>query len=437
MKIDSSTVGMESARSYRSTSTTFRRFAILNYRQELTGGNGGLHTAVGGNAGNAGQNAGNAANTGNHTGNGGSAGIISGNNAGKEDPAGKADSSDGGSGEATEGLAEQNAAALRDWQSRLQTSGSSATVRSSASQTLANIRQTTIRYIFDLLFSARRNRLNQWMQNNGIQTVDNQTSAGWQEGQQGYTGNSGGVYDQNGFQKLEPGTRTQTLKVLNYNQAVIQTEAESTSFSTVGTVRTADGREINFNVNVGMSRSFQQYYEQDLQLMSFTMCDPLVINLDTDVAELSDQTFYFDIDGDGEKDEVSQLGKGSGYLALDKNGDGMINDGSELFGTSSGNGFADLAKYDEDGNGWIDENDAIWDKLKIWCKDENGNDVLYRLADKGVGAICLQNAATDFTLKGQEGQTRGAIRNTGVFLYENGSAGTIQHVDVAKYYAQA
>lgn len=434
MKIDSSTVGMESARSYRSTSTTFRRFAILNYRQELTGGNGGLHTAVGGNTANAGQNAGNAGTT---AGNGGSTGTSSGNSAGKADPTGKADNSDGGSGEATEGLAEQNAAALRDWQSRLQTSGSSVTVRSSASQTLANIRQTTIRYIFDLLFSARRNRLNQWMQNNGIQTVDNQTSTGWQEGQQGYTGNSGGVYDQNGFQKLEPGTRTQTLKVLNYNQAVIQTEAEFTSFSTVGTVRTADGREINFNVNVGMSRSFQQYYEQDLQLMSFTMCDPLVINLDTDVAELSDQTFYFDIDGDGEKDEVSQLGKGSGYLALDKNGDGMINDGNELFGTSSGNGFADLAKYDEDGNGWIDENDAIWNKLKIWCKDENGNDVLYRLADKGVGAICLQNAATDFTLKGQEGQTRGAIRNTGVFLYENGCAGTIQHVDVAKYYAQA
>ena len=275
------------------------------------------------------------------------------------------------------------------------------------------------------------------MQNNGIQTVDSQISRDWQNNGQEYVNNSNGQFYQNGSGSLEKGTRTQTLKVLNYNKAVSQTETEATNFSTVGTVRTADGREINFNVNVGMSRSFQQYYEEDLHLMSFTMCDPLVINLDTDVAELSDQTFYFDIDGDGEKDEVSQLGKGSGYLALDKNGDGVINDGSELFGTSSGNGFADLAAYDEDGNGWIDENDAIWSKLKIWCKDENGNDVLYRLADKGVGAICLQNAATDFTLKGQEGQTRGAIRNTGVFLYENGNVGTVQHVDVAKYYAQA
>ena len=182
-----------------------------------------------------------------------------------------------------------------------------------------------------------------------------------------------------------------------------------------------------------MSREFQQYYREDLELASFTMCDPLVINLDTDVAQLEDQTFYFDIDADGELDEISSLGAGSGYLALDKNGDGIINDGSELFGTSSGNGFADLAKYDEDGNGWIDENDAIWDKLKIWTKDENGNDVLYRLADKGVGAICLQNVSTDFTQKGASGQTLGAIRNTGVFLYENGNVGTVQHVDVAKY----
>ncbi len=223
------------------------------------------------------------------------------------------------------------------------------------------------------------------------------------------------------------------LQLLGAGQAGIQIEAEDTAFTTKGTVRTSDGREISFNVNVGMSRRFQQYYQEEFQQASVDLCDPLVINLDTDVAELSDQTFYFDIDGDGELDEISQLGAGSGYLALDKNGDGIINDGNELFGTSSGNGFADLAKYDEDGNGWIDENDAIWDKLKIWCKDENGNDVLYRLADKGVGAICLQNVATDFALKGQEGQTKGAIRNTGVFLYENGNVGTVQHVDVAKY----
>ena len=84
------------------------------------------------------------------------------------------------------------------------------------------------------------------------------------------------------------------------------------------------------------------------------MCDPLVINLDGNIAELSDQTFLFDLDGDGEMDEISELSAKSGFLALDKNGDGTINDGTELFGTRSGNGFQDLSAYDTDHNGFID-----------------------------------------------------------------------------------
>ncbi len=386
MKIDSSTMAMESARSYRAASVSMRRFTVLNVRGELTGGGAALDAAVEGGAQDAGEDAGKSA-----------------------DPEGAA----------------QQAAALQDWQVRLQ-AGFNRTVRSAASETLANIRQTTVRYIFDILFNARRNRLNQWRQNKGIPA-------------NGSAQNGGGALQasaQKGQQSVDTGTFTVNMKALTYVKQTIQIEAEDTSFSTVGKVRTSDGREIDFNVNVGMSRRFQQSFQESLQ-MGFTMCDPLVINLDTDIASLSDQTFYFDIDADGEMDEISQLGPGSAYLALDKNGDGKINDGSELFGTASGNGFADLAAYDEDGNGWIDENDAIWDKLKIWCKDEEGNDVLYRLADKGVGAICLQNAATDFTLKGQAGQTQGAIRNSGVFLYENGNVGTVQHVDVAKYEAKA
>jgi len=392
---------MESARSYRETSVTFRRFTIADYRQDLAQSGGNLNTAVGSGTGNAQDT--------------------------EKKPEKKADEN------------VQQTTALQDWQGRLQKPGSNVLTRSNVGQTLAKIRQTTIRYIFDILFSARKYRFNPWMQGDNTSAADEWSSsedsgAQQQYGQQAGTNDAGTVYGN--LLQAQPAL-TASLKVLNYSQDTLRIEAEDTAFSTVGTVRTADGREINFNVNVGMSREFQQHFVDDLQLSAFKMCDPLVINLDTDTAEFSDQTFYFDIDADGEKDEISRLGAGSGYLALDKNGDGQINDGSELFGTASGNGFADLAEYDEDGNGWIDENDAIWDKLKIWVKDKDGNDVLYRLADKGVGAICLQNVSTDFTLKGQGGQTRGAVRSSGVFLYENGNVGTVQHVDVAKYDAQA
>lgn len=390
MIIDSSKVGMESARSYRKASATMRRFVITDYQDEPAQGNNALNAAVSGNAQ---------------------------NSATTEEKEGE--------------KAEQNGNTLQDWQARFQAATTRMNIRSSASRTMEDFRQTTIRYIFDLLFSKRKSRLNRWMEDRGLQTSD--TSSQLNQGSWMTYSGSGQKAGYESASLTIGRNPTVSMKVLNYSQETFQIEAEDTEFSTVGTVRTADGREINFNVNVGMSRQFQQTFREDLELASFTMCDPLVINLDTDVASLSDQTFYFDIDADGELDEVSQLGTGSGYLALDKNGDGVINDGSELFGTASGNGFADLAKYDEDGNGWIDENDAIWNKLKIWMKDEKGNDVLYRLADKGVGAICLQNVSTDFTLTGQGGQTNGAIRNSGVFLYENGNIGTVQHVDVAKY----
>lgn len=323
----------------------------------------------------------------------------------------------GENGETTE-AAEQKLYTLEDWQNSLSAKVKRVNIRATRSEsTLAEFRQLTVRYIFSLLFP------NKW----GT-TEDYLKELGYGDGTGSQNSNAGVVSGQETLASFGG-----TVRVLNYTQESYFYEQESTSFSTVGTVRTSDGREINFNVEVGMSREFTQTFREQIDALSFTMCDPLVLNLDTDVAELSDQKFFFDIDADGTKDEVSMLDAASGYLALDKNHDGVVNDGNELFGTKSGDGFADLQEYDEDGNGWIDENDDIWSKLQIWCKDENGKDVLYRLADKGVGAICLQKAATDFTLQGAQGQTNGAIRSTGVFLYENGNVGTVQHVDVAKY----
>ena len=209
-------------------------------------------------------------------------------------------------------------------------------------------------------------------------------------------------------------------------------EKESMSFSTTGTVVTADGREISFNMNVGMSRSFAQYYKQESENV-IAMCDPLVINLNDDVVGLSDQKFFFDLDCDGKEEEISTLETGNAFLALDHNKDGTINDGSELFGAKTGKGFGDLAQYDEDGNGWIDEADSVFDKLKIWVKDENGADKLYTLKEKGLGAIYLGSESTDYTLRSAStGEVNGQIRRSGVFLYENGMAGTIAHIDMAK-----
>lgn len=208
------------------------------------------------------------------------------------------------------------------------------------------------------------------------------------------------------------------------------TEAESTTFATTGIVRTADGRDINFNMEVSMSRAFTASINS-LEVESYIKTDPLIINLDTDIGSVSDQKFFFDLNADGKEEEISFAGKGSGFLALDRNDDGKINDGSELFGTKSGDGFKDLAAYDEDGNGWIDENDAVFSQLKIWTKDEEGNDRLIRLRDADVGAIYLGNADTQFSLKDDDHKLNGELKKTGIYLHESsGEVGTVNHVDL-------
>ena len=210
------------------------------------------------------------------------------------------------------------------------------------------------------------------------------------------------------------------------------TEMEYTAFQSQGCVKTQDGREITFGIEVEMSRAFCEKYDSVFVQDVPVTCDPLVFNLEGDIGKISDQKFLFDLNVDGTAEENSFTEQGSGFLALDKNKDGEINDGSELFGTKSGDGFKDLAEYDEDGNGWIDENDAIFDDLSIWTLNEAGEKVQISLKTADVGAIYLGSASTEFSLKNEETHdTNGIIRKTGVFLKESGGAGTVQHIDLA------
>ncbi len=227
------------------------------------------------------------------------------------------------------------------------------------------------------------------------------------------------------------GSQAWGIENLHYETETYYSHEQSASFQAQGQVVTADGRTIDFNMNVHMSSRFEAYYKESFDLQrAVNLCDPLVINLDSSPATVSDQTFYFDLDGDGIEENIHKLNSGSGYLALDKNNDGKINDGSELFGTASGDGFADLAKYDEDNNGWIDENDEIWKHLKIWVQTDQGPQ-LYSLADKGVGAICLNKMPTYYTQYGKSGEVNAVVRSTGMFLYEDGRSGSVQHLDLA------
>ncbi|MBB1072963.1 VCBS repeat-containing protein [Rhodoferax sp. 4810] len=208
-------------------------------------------------------------------------------------------------------------------------------------------------------------------------------------------------------------------------------ESESTQFTAAGVVTTADGREITLAIELNMSREFLQEQNVSIRLGDAArMKDPLVVNFGGTAAQLTATRYQFDIDANGQADQIAFVSPNSGFLALDRNQDGVINDGKELFGAMSGNGFSELANYDDDGNGWIDENDSIYNSLRIWSKDESGNDQLMSLGQRGVGAIYLGHVATPFAIKNTDNELLGQVRSSGVFLNENGSAGTMQQIDL-------
>lgn len=206
-------------------------------------------------------------------------------------------------------------------------------------------------------------------------------------------------------------------------------EYEKTEFKSEGIIQTEDGREINFNVSLSMSREF--YSEQNIHLRAGdALKDPLVVNFSGAAAEISQRDFHFDIDADGHADQIGFVGPGSGFLALDKNEDGEINDGSELFGALSGDGFADLAAYDTDGNNWIDEKDDIYESLRIWSRNQLGEEQLMGLGQAGVGAFYLGHVETLFSVNDSDNAMLGQVKETGLAVMESGQVVTMQQLDL-------
>lgn len=217
-----------------------------------------------------------------------------------------------------------------------------------------------------------------------------------------------------------------------YQYHEIRHEQESMVFTAQGKVTTADGKEIDIAVELGMSREF--YEEKNIELRAgdaARLTDPLVVNFGGTAAQLTENKFRFDLDSDGHEEQVSLVGGESGLLALDRNDDGIINDGGELFGPATGNGFNELAKHDQDGNLWIDENDDIYQRLRIWNKTPDGGDQLFALGQKGIGALYLGNVQSEFSLKDSANQLQGQVRSSGIYLREDGGAGTMQQIDLA------
>jgi hypothetical protein len=218
---------------------------------------------------------------------------------------------------------------------------------------------------------------------------------------------------------------------INYNMRETYYERQDLDFNAGGVIRTADGREITFSLDLMMSRKYMS--EQDISVTAAGIGrGPVIVDFQGQASELMNAEFNFGVEteDEGESETVSYLSLGNGLLTIDMNNDGVTDSTNELFGTATGNGFAELAAYDQDGNNWIDENDAVFSQLRLWNQGTEDNAVLNGLLDQNIGAIYLGNVDTPFDLKDSQNTLLGQVEKSGVYLSEDGTPGTIQQLSL-------
>jgi Ca2+-binding RTX toxin-like protein len=155
---------------------------------------------------------------------------------------------------------------------------------------------------------------------------------------------------------------------------------------------------------------------------------PLVFDLNKDGIHLTPYTngTYFDIDNDGFIERVGWLSSEDGQLALDLNGNGVIDDITELFGDDLISAFSKLSLFDSNVDKVIDQDDEDFEQLLIW-QDKNSNGFsepgeLKTLKEMKIKSISLSTKPDDRVIEGNK------ITETTRFTFENGETSEVADV---------
>ena len=158
---------------------------------------------------------------------------------------------------------------------------------------------------------------------------------------------------------------------------------------------------------------------------------PLVLDLDGDGVELSSlsgSNTYFDLNIDGFAERTGWVTGGDGLLALDLNGNGRIDDNSELFGNATGfdNGFLALFEHDDNADGVIDQSDSTFLSLRVWVDanqdGRSSTNELFSLSDLAIASINISATEVNETNQGH------LVSHRSSFTYTNGQAGIIEDI---------
>ena len=168
-----------------------------------------------------------------------------------------------------------------------------------------------------------------------------------------------------------------------------------------------------------------------------TQSSLLVVDMDGDGVETitSEEGVYFDHDGNRFAEKTAWAGADDALLVWDRNGNGLIDDGSELFGnnfllqdgTKAANGFEALKEFDSNGDGIVDARDDRWSELQLW-QDKNGNGAvddgeLLTMEEGGVAGL-----HTGYQDQNHTDESGNQHNQSGSFIRDDGTTGQMTDV---------
>jgi len=186
-----------------------------------------------------------------------------------------------------------------------------------------------------------------------------------------------------------------------------------------GNTLMASGAQLEFKFEFSASVSVSQTTVQQ--------GDPIVFDLDGDGIELTtyQKGARFDLMGTGRAQQAAFVNGGDAFLALDRNKDGLINSGLELFGEQHGarNGFEELRRFDLNGDGTINRHDAVFNELRLFRDNGDGKTdagELISLIEAGIDEIFLDYQDVDEKAAGGNRLTQ-----ISAYLKNDGSRGRV------------
>jgi hypothetical protein len=181
----------------------------------------------------------------------------------------------------------------------------------------------------------------------------------------------------------QPPSGTVTVETVELNATTIHIESES------------QGNSLQLDFT-----NLQLHVHRETTATARQAKDPLVLDLDGQGPRTTgnEGARAFDLGADGTSAPTSFVTGGSAFLALDRNGNGRIDDGGELFGDQHGaaDGYEELRKFDANADGSINAEDPVFGRLQLLY----GSGATTGLADAGIRSIQIDASPGTGTASG-------------------------------------